>query len=58
MMSESAIANTDYPHLASDGVSFNDFIVELAPNYVNNCSDFHDAEVDVRRRFSVRESVC
>ena len=31
MMSESAIANTDYPHLASDGVAFNDFIVELAP---------------------------
>ena len=30
MMSESAIAE-DYPHLASDGVSFNDFIVELAP---------------------------
>ena len=30
MMSESAIAK-EYPHLASDGVSFNDFIVELAP---------------------------
>ena len=31
MMSESAIAKTDYPELASSGVSFNDFIIELAP---------------------------
>ena len=31
MMSESAIAETDYPELASSGVSFNDFIIELAP---------------------------
>ena len=31
MMSESAIADSDYPDLASGGVSFNDFIIELAP---------------------------
>lgn len=31
MMSESAIADSDYPDLASSGVSFNDFIIELAP---------------------------
>ena len=30
-MSESAIADSDYPDLASGGVSFNDFIIELAP---------------------------
>ena len=31
MMSESAIAQSNYPGLASDGVAFNDFIIELAP---------------------------
>ena len=31
MMSESAIANAGYDDLASQGVSFNDFIIELAP---------------------------
>ena len=31
MMSNSAISQTDYPELASQGVSFNDFIIELAP---------------------------
>ena len=31
MMSESAIESAGYSNLASDGVSFNDFIIELAP---------------------------
>lgn len=30
-LSESAIKSTDYAHLASDGVNFNDFIIEMAP---------------------------
>lgn len=30
-LSESAISNTEYSHLASDGVNFNDFIIEMAP---------------------------
>ena len=31
MMSESAIENAGYSELASDGVAFNDFIIQLAP---------------------------
>ena len=30
-LSESAIRGTEYSHLASDGVNFNDFIIEMAP---------------------------
>ena len=30
-LSEAAIKNTEYAHLASDGVNFNDFIIEMAP---------------------------
>ena len=30
-LSESAIRSTEYSHLASDGVNFNDFIIEMAP---------------------------
>ena len=33
-MSKDAIANSAYPQLAESGVSFNDFIIELAPGII------------------------
>ena len=33
-MSKDAIANSEYPELAESGVSFNDFIIELAPGII------------------------